>query len=171
MDGVTYVEIQFYHLKFHNSINLWKNGQKHHKGFYSEGFSYIKLIKICKKKPVKKRVVYSWVWCHFQKNLCSFITSWKLAKTLQIFVWGPFSLKLTKIYHKKEMKFWPQVSFKKTFCFKQKLLWLEKTFHVKQYFITVSLVQCALESSTDPNRLYMQICNTCIMRECSVLSH
>ena len=101
MDGVTYVEIQFYHLKFHNSINLWKNGQKHHKGFYSEGFSYIKLIKICKKKPVKKRVVYSWVWCHFQKNLCSFITSWKLAKTLQIFVWGPSSIKLTKIYHKK----------------------------------------------------------------------
>ena len=137
-----------------------KNGQKHHKGFWQWRIFLHKINKNMQRKPVKKRVVYSWVWCHFQKNLCSFITSWKLAKTLQIFVWGPFSLKLTKIYHKKEMKFWPQVSFKKTFCFKQKLLWLEKTFHAKQYFITVSLVQYALESSTDSNRLYEQICNT-----------
>ena len=130
------------------------------KVFDSEGFSYMKLIKICKENQWRNVLCIRGYGVTFKKNLCSFITSWKLAKTLQIFVWGPFFLKLTKIYHKKEMKFWPQVSFKKTFCFKQKLLWLEETFHVKQYFITVSLVQCALESSTDPNGLYMQICNT-----------
>lgn len=46
------------------------------------------------------------------------------------------------------------------FCFKQsKLLWLEKTFHAKRYFVTVSLVLYVLES-TDPNGLSKQICNT-----------
>ena len=32
------------------------------------------------------------------------------------------------------MKFWPQVPYKNTICFKhRKLLWLENTFHAKQY--------------------------------------
>ena len=112
------------------------------KVFDSEGFSYIKLIKICTKKSEETCCVFVGMVSLSKKPL-QLHNFAKTGQNIANICMRPFPIKLTKIYHKKEVKFWPQVSFKKTFCFKQKLLWLEKTFHVKQYFISVISAVCS----------------------------
>ena len=136
MDDVTYIETHVYHPKFRNFINLYKILKNTIKLWW--GFFPVTLTKKCKENQwwnvlfIRRGVTF--------KKLCNFITSWKRAKTPKTFVQGPFSIKLTKIHHKAEVKFCPEVPFPKTFCSKHhELLWLENTFHAKEYFVTVSL--------------------------------
>ena len=138
-----------------------KNGQKHHKNFSTWRFFIHKINKNMQRKPVKKCVVYSRVWCHFQKKLCSIITSWKTGQNITNICTRLFLHKTNKnMSLKQRWSFSLRSPLRKLFILNISYYDWERHFMQKKFFITVSLVQYPLESSTYPNKLYKQICNT-----------
>ena len=140
VDDVIYIETQFYRSEFCDFINLWKMVKNTIKLWWR--FFLHKINKNMQRKPVVKCVVYSWVWCHFQKKLLNFIILQKLTKTPQTFVQGLSSITLTEICHKSRGEVKLRSSLRKLFVLNN-LSYYDWKRHLMQnsIFFTVSLVQ------------------------------
>ena len=93
-------EIQFNRLRLCNLTSSWKMVKNTVKVYYRRCFLH-KSTKKCKENQGWHVFYIRGMTSHtLNAKLCKFITSWNLMKSPQNFVQRPFSIQLTKIWHK-----------------------------------------------------------------------